>query len=118
MQNNNHEGKEKEVVTALRNLLDYPAEDLESWANGDKPITMTFTPWHIKQALVALKETPVEPIQEANTVDGPEEILKKFTTVLTDGTEIRHKAGMLAAIKYAMQLRSQPVSTNTVESGK
>lgn len=52
-----HKEQSDKVITALKTLFDYPAEDLEGWANGADPIVMTFQPWHIKQALDAIKQS-------------------------------------------------------------
>jgi hypothetical protein len=43
-----------ELLTALKALLDYPAEDLVAWAEGTEAIECTFTPYHIKQCLTAI----------------------------------------------------------------
>ena len=45
-----------EILEALQELLDYPKEDLEAWANGNEPITCTFLPIHFKKALLAIQK--------------------------------------------------------------
>lgn len=43
-----------DLLEALGNLLDYPTKDLLIWASGTDPVTVTLTPWHIKNALSAI----------------------------------------------------------------
>lgn len=46
-----------ELLQALKNLLDFPKEDLEQWASDDKNIIpVTFVGWHIRQALEAIQK--------------------------------------------------------------
>jgi hypothetical protein len=43
-----------ELLSALKNILDYPQEDLVAWANGDKPVIVTLTPGQIKDGIAAI----------------------------------------------------------------
>lgn len=45
-----------DMYEALIGLLDFPEEDLNEWANGVEPITITILPVHIKIALLAINK--------------------------------------------------------------